>query len=109
MLDLLNRAVSVLVMLSILVYCATMASVVDVCVQETSFGGSLCCLLGIWAKGSVYRYCTLFMFVPTVSSIVSLLALRKGRENLPAADFIGAMLGIILWGLLSDIVSFSCK
>lgn len=108
MLDLLNRAVSVLVMLSILVYCATMASVVDVCVQEISFGGSLCCLLGIWAKGSVYRYCTLF-FVLTVSSIVSLLALRKGRENLPAADFIGVGLGIMLWGLLSDIVSFSCK
>jgi hypothetical protein len=97
------------VVVSIVLYCAKMVTLTETCAQKTGWRTSLCCLLGIWAEGSVYRYSTLFVVGGTVVSILVLLALRRGRENLPAGNLIGGVLAVMLWGLLSSIVLSICR
>lgn len=95
----------VLYVVAVMTLCFRLAIRVELCTREAPFADSLCCLVA-W-EGSSFPLITVCAGVGGLLS--SLLALRRGRENVKAAGFIGVVLGFALGGALQDIVRHCCK
>lgn len=94
-----------LYVVAIMTLCFRLAIRVDLCTREALFVDSLCCLVA-W-EGSSFPLIT--VCAGAGGLLCSLLALRRGRENVEAAGFIGVVLGFALGGALLDIVRYCCK
>ena len=93
-----------LYIISVMVLCLRLAMRVDLCIRDAPFADSLCCL-GSW--GSSFPLTA--VCVGAVGELCSLLALRRGRENVAAGGFIGVVLGFALGGVLQDVVRYCCQ